>query len=124
MENKRYNFLINNHVYFGNMISTDESKKNLTQIPDFDYLISNFYENSRESMNDFINQVNNTKSEKSIVFISEKPFPMLARQSLVMKNRGFKTFLINMGQISSNDQLLIKDSFNNIIQNVCSFLKL
>ena len=71
MENKRYNFLINNHVYFGNMISTDESKKNLTQIPDFDYLISNFYENSRESMNDFINQVNNIKSEKSIVFISK-----------------------------------------------------
>ena len=121
MENKRYNFLINNHVYFGNMISTDESKKNLTQIANFDYLISNFYENSRESMNDFINQVNNTKSEKSIVFISEKPFPMLARQALVMKNRGFKTFLINMGQISSNDQLLIKDSFNNIIQNVLFF---
>ena len=38
-----------------------------------------------------------------------------------MKNRGFKTFLINMGQISSNDQLLIKDSFNNIIQNVLFF---
>ena len=72
-------------------------------------------------MNDFINQVNNIKSEKSIVFISEKPFPMLARQALVMKNRGFKTFLINMGQISSNDQLLIKDSFNNIIQNVLFF---
>ena len=46
---------------------------------------------------------------------------MLARQALVMKNRGFKTFLINMGQISSNDQLLIKDSFNNIIQNVFVF---
>ena len=29
-----------------------------------------------------------------------------------------------MGQISSNDQLLIKDSFNNIIQNVLFFLAL
>ena len=29
-----------------------------------------------------------------------------------MKNKGYKTFLITMDQINSNDYLLIKDSFD------------
>ena len=36
---------------------------------------------------------------------------MLSRQALAMKNKGYKTFLITMDQINSNDYLLIKDGF-------------
>ena len=46
---------------------------------------------------------------------------MLSRQALAMKNKGYKTFLITMDQINSNDYLLIKDSFDHTIQNVLFF---
>ena len=118
---ERYNFLTKNHVPFENMMPINELKKNLTQVENYLGIIKSFYKNSKEFMNDFINLVNNNKKEKTIVFISGKPFPMLSRQALAMKNKGYKTFLITMDQINSNDYLLIKDSFDHTIQNVLFF---
>ena len=111
---ERYNFLTKNHVPFENMMPINELKK-FNSSRKLSGIIKSFYKNSKEFMNDFVNLVNN-KKEKTIVFISGKPFPMLSRQALAMKNKGYKTFLITMDQINSNDYLLIKDSFDHTIQ--------
>ena len=118
---ERYNFLTKNHVPFENMLPINELKKNLTQVKNYDGIIESFYENSKKIIDDFVNLVNINKNEKTIVFISGKPFPMLSRQALAMKRRGYKTFLISMNQISLNDYLLIKDSFDHTIQNILFF---
>ena len=121
INNERYNFLIKNHVHFGNMMPTEQFKRNLSQIENYEGILEDFYKNSKKSMDEFIDVVNKNNKEKTIVFISGKPFPMLSRQALAMKKRGYRTFLITMDQINLNDHLLIKDSFEHIIQNILFF---
>ena len=121
IHHERYNFLTKNHVPFENMLPINELKKNLTQVKNYDGIIESFYENSKKIIDDFVNLVNVNKNEKTIIFISGKPFPMLSRQALAMKCRGYKTFLISMNQINLNDYLLIKDSFDQTIQNILFF---
>ena len=121
IDNERYNFLTKNHVHYGNMSATNEFKKNLAQIENYEHIIETFYKNSKESMNQFIDEVNKKNQDKTIVFISGKPFPMFSRQAFAMKNRGYKTFLITMDQINYNDHLLIKNSFDHVIQNILFF---
>ena len=88
-ENKRYNFLINNHIHFGTMMPKSECEKNLSLISDYEEQINNFYLNSNESMDEFINTVNSSK-EMSIVFVAGRAFPMLARLALTMKKKVIK----------------------------------
>ena len=91
INHERYNFLTKNHVPFEN-IFINELKKNLTQVKNYDGIIESFYENSKKIIDDFVNLVNVNKNEKTIIFISGKPFPMLSRQALAMKCRGIKHF--------------------------------
>lgn len=119
-ENKRYNFLINNYIHFGTMMPKSECEKNLSLISDYEEQINNFYLNSNKSMDEFINTVNSSQ-EMSIVFVAGRAFPMLARLALTMKKKGYKTYLILMNEINNNSYLLVKDSFDHIIQNVLYF---
>ena len=117
---ERYNFLTKNHVPFENMLPINELKKNLTQVKNYDGIIESFYENSKKTIDDFVNLVTSIKMKKQS-FLFLKTFSYAFKTSLAMKRRGYKTFLISMNQINLNDYLLIKDSFDQTIQNILFF---
>ncbi len=118
---KTYDFLTKNHIPWSLVTSSLETQKKFhKEVVQTDF-IKNFYDNSDLIINNFIKTVNfDSGKHKTIIYITGKCYPMIARQAAFMKKNGFKTYLISMETLSEQNIKMIKDSFDEIIQT-CFF---
>ena len=120
----RFNLITNNYIPWHELGQNDEYCSKLDEKLKKSNIIKNFYEDSKNIINKFINNINSLSSNyKSIVYISGKCYPMLLRQAKIMKNNGYKTYLINMEPLKEVDYINSSNCFDDIIQN-CLFFPL
>ena len=118
-----YDFLTKNYIPW--TLSSKElefQKKFKIEVEKTDF-IENFYKNSNLVINNFIKNVNiDSRTHKTIVYITGKCYPMVSRQAEFMRANGYKTYLISMETLSIQNLEMIKESFDEIIQG-CFFFQ-
>tara|TARA_B100000035_G_scaffold4182_2_gene3756 strand:- start:2031 stop:3371 length:1341 start_codon:yes stop_codon:yes gene_type:complete len=115
-----YSSFINSNKLFN--VMTDGAYNNpVFDSMDYKKAIQDHKKHSMDLINKFINNVNEeSKKSKTIVFIAGKCYPMMARQAFFLRKKGYKTFLISMQMLNSNDIELLFDSFDEIVHK-CLF---
>ena len=118
----RYDLLTKNYIPWRYLNVNNDTCKQIFSELDKTNAVDEFYNSSKSQIDNFIeNFRSSSKNNKTIVYITgDKCYPMLLRQARLMKNNGFKTFLINMNPLKINDLESLRYSFIDIIQN-CTF---
>ena len=101
----RFNLLTKNYIPWGSLGQNNATCSKIVSELIRTKAIDNFYSTSSDTIEKFIKQINDFKKKfRTIVYISgHKCYPMMSRQAKVMKNNGYKTFLINMEPLKLND---------------------
>ncbi len=110
-----YKSLINSNKLF-NVMTEGAYNNPIFESLEYKKVIQDHEKNSTDLIRKFINCVNEeSKKFKTIVFIAGKCYPMMAREAFFLRKKGYKTFLIAMEMLNSNDVELLFDSFDEIV---------
>ena len=119
----RFNLLTKNYIPWGSLGKNNATCSKIVSELIRTKAIDNFYSTSADTIEKFIKQINDFKKKfRTIVYISgHKCYPMMSRQAQVMKNNGYKTFLINMEPLKLNDLKSLLNCFDDILSNCLFF---
>lgn len=120
---KRFNLITNNYVPWQYTLKDNDYCKKIHTLIEETNVIDKFNDSSKYEIKEFIENFNYLKKNfKTILFIAgQKCFPMMLRLAELMRNKGYKTFLINMEPLNENDLNDLKHCFDYALQNCLFF---
>ena len=120
---KRFNLLTNNHIPWSDTLKDNDYCHKIHSLIEETNVLDKFNNSSKDEIEEFLKNFKYLKKNfKTIVFIAgEKCFPMMLRQAKLMRNNGYKTFLINMGALNENDLNNLTKCFDYALQNCLFF---
>ena len=120
---KRFNLITNNHIPWSDTLKDNDYCHKIYSLIEGTNVLDKFNNSSKFEIDEFLKNFNYLKKNfKTIVFVAgQKCFPMMLRQAKLMRNNGYKTFLINMEALNENDLNSLKNCFDYALQNCLFF---
>ena len=122
-KSKRFNLITNNYVPWYCTLKDNDYCHKVYSFIEESKVLEKFNNSSKYQIEKFIKNFNYLKKNfKTIIYVAgQKCYPMILRQAKLMRNSGYKTFLINMEPLNENDLNSLRHSFDYSLQNCLFF---